>query len=94
MAGVDHAYQYSVEVGSRFSLFLDDSVNNEDPDLLLMKLKSRKAEKSKKDKPQLNVQPSKISGIDDSARVESKTEALVSNGNHYYTLDYFSFTSC
>ncbi|CAH8861154.1 unnamed protein product [Trichobilharzia szidati] len=50
MAGVDHAYQYSVEVKSRFSLFLDDTLNSEDPDILLSKLQTKRAEKTKKEK--------------------------------------------
>nr|CAH8865636.1 unnamed protein product [Trichobilharzia regenti]CAH8865646.1 unnamed protein product [Trichobilharzia regenti] len=50
MAGVDHAYQYSVEVKSRFSLFLDDTLNSEDPDILLSKIQTKRAEKTKKEK--------------------------------------------
>ncbi|CAL8108902.1 unnamed protein product [Calicophoron daubneyi] len=50
MAGVDHAYQYSVEVKSRFSLFMNDDLNNEDPDILISKLQSERAERAKKEK--------------------------------------------
>lgn len=50
MAEVDHAYQYSVEVKSRFSLFLDDNLNNEDPDLLISKLQQAKRNEKKKEK--------------------------------------------
>ncbi|CAH8630410.1 unnamed protein product [Schistosoma rodhaini] len=66
MAGVDHAYQYSVEVKSRFSLFLDDTLNSEDPDILLSKLQSKRGEKTKKDRPHLqqqNVAPTKVDTI-------------------------------
>ncbi|KAF8564089.1 Plasminogen activator inhibitor 1 RNA-binding protein [Paragonimus westermani] len=49
MAAVEHVNQYCVEVKNRFSLLLDTS-NNEDPDLLLSKLQSQRAERTKKDK--------------------------------------------
>lgn len=50
MAGVDHTYQYSVEVKNHFSLFFDDTLNNEDPDLLLSKIRNERAVK-KREKP-------------------------------------------
>ncbi|CAH8621617.1 unnamed protein product [Heterobilharzia americana] len=56
MAGVDHAYQYSVEVKSRFSLFLDDALSSEDPDILLSKLQTKRTEKTKKEKSHVQQQ--------------------------------------
>ncbi|CAH8848835.1 unnamed protein product [Trichobilharzia szidati] len=69
MAGVDHAYQYSVEVKSRFSLFLYDTLNSEDPDVLLSKLQSKRAEKTKKEKShdqpqqQQQAKPAKVETV-------------------------------
>ncbi|KAK4468491.1 hypothetical protein MN116_007693 [Schistosoma mekongi] len=70
MAGVDHAYQYSVEVKSRFSLFLDDALNSEDPDILLSKLKSRRTEKTKKEKPHVQQQAAPV-------KVDTTTKSVV-----------------
>ncbi|KER25094.1 hypothetical protein T265_07384 [Opisthorchis viverrini] len=60
MAGVDHAYQYSVEVKSRFSLFLDDPLSNEDPDLLQNRILNQRQERKKKDKPVTAVEEPKL----------------------------------
>ncbi|CAH8548266.1 unnamed protein product [Schistosoma turkestanicum] len=74
MAGVDHAYQYSVEVKSRFSLFLDDNLNSEDPDILLSKLQSKRAEKTKKDKPHVQQQQVAPVKVDTITKNEVKVE--------------------
>nr|CAX71525.1 Plasminogen activator inhibitor 1 RNA-binding protein [Schistosoma japonicum]CAX77347.1 Plasminogen activator inhibitor 1 RNA-binding protein [Schistosoma japonicum] len=76
MAGVDHAYQYSVEVKSRFSLFLDDALNSEDPDILLSKLKSRRAEKTKKDKPHVQQQAPPVK-VDTTTKSAVKVETTI-----------------
>ncbi|GAA29619.2 plasminogen activator inhibitor 1 RNA-binding protein [Clonorchis sinensis] len=60
MAGVDHAYQYSVEVKSRFSLFLDDPLSNEDPDLLQNRILNQRQERKKKEKPVTAVEEPKL----------------------------------
>ncbi|VDP89667.1 unnamed protein product [Echinostoma caproni] len=76
--------QYSVEVKSRFSLFLDDSLNNEDPDLLLSKLQSKRTEKSKKDK-QHTVHAPEPEKLEPAPKEEPKPEAQtkeVVEGNH------------
>ncbi|CAH8431061.1 unnamed protein product [Schistosoma rodhaini] len=74
MAGVNHAYQYSVEVKSRFSLFLDDTLNSEDPDILLSKLQSKRGEKTKKDKPHLQQQHVAPIKVDTITKNEVKVE--------------------
>ncbi|CAH8616151.1 unnamed protein product [Schistosoma margrebowiei] len=74
MAGVDHAYQYSVEVKSRFSLFLDDTLNSEDPDILLSKLQSKRSEKTKKDKPHVQQQHVAPAKVDTTTKSEVKVE--------------------
>ncbi|CAH8633628.1 unnamed protein product [Schistosoma haematobium] len=74
MAGVDHAYQYSVEVKSRFSLFLDDTLNSEDPDILLSKLQSKRSEKTKKDKSHVQQQHVVPAKVDTTTKSEVKVE--------------------
>ncbi|CAH8610454.1 unnamed protein product [Schistosoma guineensis] len=74
MAGVDHAYQYSVEVKSRFSLFLDDTLNSEDPDILLSKLQSKRSEKTKKDKSHVQQQHVAPAKVDTTTKSEVKVE--------------------
>ncbi|CAI2732635.1 unnamed protein product [Schistosoma spindalis] len=78
MAGVDHAYQYSVEVKSRFSLFLDDALNSEDPDILLSKLQSKRSEKTKKDKPHVQQQHVAPAKVDTITKSEVKVETAAS----------------
>lgn len=93
MAGVDHAYQYSVEVKSRFSLFLDDTLNSEDPDILLSKLQSKRSEKTKKDKSHVQQQHVAPAKVDTTTKNEVKVETAAPKGKQMCNISYLSWLS-
>ena len=44
-----HEYKYTVQVKSRFDLFASEDFGNEDPDLLLSKIRDQKHKKGSKE---------------------------------------------
>lgn len=44
-----HDYKYTVQVKSRFDLFASEDFGNEDPDLLLSKIRDQKHKKAPKE---------------------------------------------